>query len=60
MLSEACNGAGNPLVPHVQLGQFARAESYAKYIIEDLNHWVTGWTDWNLALVLFELLDFNL
>jgi glucosylceramidase len=43
-------GAG-PLTPHVMLGHFARAESYAHFIIQDLNHWVTGWTDWNLALV---------
>jgi glucosylceramidase len=21
-----------------------------KFYLKDLNHWVTGWTDWNLAL----------
>ncbi|XP_042855799.1 putative glucosylceramidase 3 [Penaeus japonicus] len=34
----------------VLLGSWGRAESYAKNIIEDVNHWVTGWLDWNLAL----------
>jgi glucosylceramidase len=47
--SEACEGS-IPLLPHVLLGDFGRAESYAKFIIQDLNHWVTGWTDWNMAL----------
>ncbi len=47
--SEACAGAG-PLKPNVQIGAFGRAESYAKSILQDLNHWITGWTDWNLAL----------
>ena len=49
--TEACAGAG-PFVPNVILGGFDRAEDYAKYIIQDLNHFVTGWTDWNLALDL--------
>lgn len=30
--------------------QWKRAEEYGKDIITDLNHWVVGWTDWNLAL----------
>jgi glucosylceramidase len=47
--SEACEGS-IPFFPHVMLGNFNRAENYAKYIIQDLNHWVTGWTDWNMAL----------
>ncbi len=37
--TEACTGAG-PFVKHVILGSFDRAESYAKNIIQDLNHWV--------------------
>ncbi|KAL1422245.1 hypothetical protein MTO96_022126 [Rhipicephalus appendiculatus] len=32
------------------LGSWDRAEEYASDIIEDLNHWASGWTDWNLAL----------
>lgn len=29
-----------------------RAQLYAEDIIGDLNHWVSGWTDWNLYLDL--------
>ena len=47
--TEACAGF-IPTLPAVLLGDFGRAESYAKYILQDLNHWVTGWTDWNMAL----------
>ncbi|XP_077516394.1 putative glucosylceramidase 4 [Amblyomma americanum] len=45
--TEACNGAP---FKKVKLGSWERAELYATDILEDLNHWVTGWTDWNLAL----------
>ncbi|XP_011305242.1 glucosylceramidase [Fopius arisanus] len=34
----------------VRLGSWRRAELYIRDIIEDLNHWVCGWVDWNLAL----------
>ena len=34
------------------LGDWDRGEKYIHNIIEDLNHWVVGWTDWNLALDL--------
>ena len=34
----------------VILGSWERGEDYLHNIIEDLNHWVVGWTDWNLAL----------
>lgn len=34
----------------VILGSWERAELYAEDIISDLNHWVVGWIDWNLAL----------
>ena len=37
--TEACAGSG-PLNKHVIIGDFTRAENYAKYIIQDLNHWV--------------------
>lgn len=33
-------------------GQWDRGERYAQHIINDLNHWVTAWVDWNLALDL--------
>ncbi|KAK7115931.1 lysosomal acid glucosylceramidase-like [Littorina saxatilis] len=48
--TEACNGAGAS--PHVALGDWGRGERYATDIIDNLNHWVTGWTDWNIALDL--------
>ncbi|XP_041649242.1 lysosomal acid glucosylceramidase [Cheilinus undulatus] len=48
--TEACSG-WNPLLDRgVKLGSWDRAEQYAHDIIEDLNHYVVGWTDWNLAL----------
>lgn len=34
----------------VSLGNFSRAMWYAKDIIEDLSHSVSGWVDWNIAL----------
>ncbi|XP_015123147.1 lysosomal acid glucosylceramidase [Diachasma alloeum] len=37
----------------VRLGNWHRAELYIHDIIEDMNHWVTGWVDWNLALDKF-------
>ncbi|XP_038140270.1 lysosomal acid glucosylceramidase [Cyprinodon tularosa] len=47
--TEACAG-WTPLNRGVKLGSWDRAEQYAHDIIEDLNHYVVGWTDWNLAL----------
>ncbi|XP_030605059.1 lysosomal acid glucosylceramidase [Archocentrus centrarchus] len=49
--TEACTG-WNALDRGVKLGSWDRAEQYAHDIIEDLNHYVVGWTDWNLALDL--------
>ena len=39
------------------LGDWDRGERYIHNIIEDLNHWVVGWTDWNLALDLQVMLN---
>ncbi|CAL9705692.1 unnamed protein product [Knipowitschia caucasica] len=47
--TEACSG-WSPLDRGVKLGSWSRAEQYAHDILEDLNHYVVGWTDWNLAL----------
>ncbi|XP_072316396.1 lysosomal acid glucosylceramidase [Eucyclogobius newberryi] len=47
--TEACAG-WSPLDRGVKLGSWDRAEQYARDILEDLNHYVVGWTDWNLAL----------
>ncbi|XP_062848589.1 lysosomal acid glucosylceramidase [Trichomycterus rosablanca] len=49
--TEACSGWSS-LDRGVRLGSWERAEDYAHDIIEDLNNYVTGWTDWNLALDL--------
>jgi len=47
--TEACAGA-LPFEEPVVLGSWERGEMYASDIITDLNHWVTGWVDWNIAL----------
>ncbi|KAE8589117.1 hypothetical protein XENTR_v10022894 [Xenopus tropicalis] len=47
--SEACTGS-MPWNKGVSLGCWDRGNQYSHSIIEDLNHHVTGWTDWNLAL----------
>ncbi|XP_076826951.1 lysosomal acid glucosylceramidase [Brachyhypopomus gauderio] len=49
--TEACSG-WSALGRGVRLGSWERAEAYAHDIIEDLNNYVSGWTDWNLALNL--------
>lgn len=49
LASEACDG-WTPFEHKVWLGDWSRAEDYAKSIVEDLNNWVVGWTDWNMAL----------
>jgi glucosylceramidase len=47
--TEACTGA-LPWDAPVKLGSWHRGELYADDIIQDLNHFVAGWTDWNLVL----------
>ncbi|CAH1101247.1 unnamed protein product [Psylliodes chrysocephalus] len=47
--TEACNGF---LTNDVILGSWNRGELYAESIFRDLNHWVIGWVDWNMALNL--------
>ncbi|XP_063240973.1 lysosomal acid glucosylceramidase-like isoform X2 [Bacillus rossius redtenbacheri] len=34
----------------VLLGSWERAERYAKSILQVINHWSSGWVEWNLAL----------
>ena len=36
--------------PGVRLGDWSRGETYAMDIINDLNHWASGWVDWNLVM----------
>ncbi|KAM3910014.1 LOW QUALITY PROTEIN: lysosomal acid glucosylceramidase-like [Leptodactylus fuscus] len=47
--SEACAGVA-PWEKGVRLGCWERGNEYSRRIIEDLTYYVTGWTDWNLAL----------
>jgi len=49
--TEACSIFGSD-GQHVMLGSWLLLESYAKDIIQDLNHHTTGWIDWNMALDL--------
>ncbi|CAG0882579.1 unnamed protein product [Darwinula stevensoni] len=49
--TEACNGA-EPWEHQVYLGSWVNGEKYALDIIQNLNHWMVGWIDWNLALDL--------
>ncbi|KAJ8304057.1 hypothetical protein KUTeg_017640, partial [Tegillarca granosa] len=50
LATEACDGSMPWDLNKVSLGDWGRAEHYIHDILEDLNHWVTGWTDWNIAL----------
>ncbi|KAI6207134.1 Glucosylceramidase [Aphelenchoides besseyi] len=47
--TEACNGY-TFVERGVNLGSWEGGEAYATDIIDDLKHWVAGWTDWNLCL----------
>uniref|UniRef100_A0A915HZ26 Glucosylceramidase n=1 Tax=Romanomermis culicivorax TaxID=13658 RepID=A0A915HZ26_ROMCU len=49
MGTEACNGWRDH---KVIIGSWERAENYAKDIVKNLNHWYTGWIDWNMVLDL--------
>ncbi|KAJ8029420.1 Glucosylceramidase [Holothuria leucospilota] len=50
--TEACAGVFNFEEHGVVLGNWERGELYSTDILEDLNNWVGGWVDWNLALDL--------
>ncbi|XP_072391061.1 putative glucosylceramidase 3 [Diabrotica undecimpunctata] len=45
LATEACVGSMG-----IVLGSWSNAEIYASDIMQDLNHWVTGWVDWNIVL----------
>ncbi|KAM3824816.1 lysosomal acid glucosylceramidase-like [Vipera latastei] len=49
LYTEACNGF-LPLSVKVALGSWERGTYYSRNILTNLNHFVTGWIDWNLAL----------
>lgn len=50
LATEACSGSMPWDIPKVSLGSWKRGEDYAHDIIQDLNNFVSGWTDWNIAL----------
>ncbi|KAB7507237.1 putative glucosylceramidase 3 [Armadillidium nasatum] len=47
LYTEACTGTDGE---DVALGSWDRGEQYINDIIEDINHWSTGWVDWNIVL----------
>uniref|UniRef100_A0A8C6X581 Glucosylceramidase n=1 Tax=Naja naja TaxID=35670 RepID=A0A8C6X581_NAJNA len=49
LYTEACNGFLDWDVK-VALGSWERGSYYSRNILMNLNHFVTGWIDWNLAL----------
>lgn len=52
LATEACEGSSPIETQKVILGSWERAENYASDILDDLNHWTSGWVDWNLAVDL--------
>lgn len=48
--TEACEGSYPWETQKVIFGSWKRAENYISDIMEDLNHYVSGWIDWNLCL----------
>ncbi|XP_049888139.1 lysosomal acid glucosylceramidase-like [Pectinophora gossypiella] len=48
--TEACEGAMPWHANRLEIGSWARARRYARYIMQDLNNYVVGWIDWNLCL----------
>ncbi|XP_074650031.1 lysosomal acid glucosylceramidase-like [Tubulanus polymorphus] len=52
MATEACASAMPWEQRKVLLGYWEYAERYAHSMIQDIQHWAVGWTDWNIALDL--------
>ncbi|XP_008201883.2 lysosomal acid glucosylceramidase-like [Nasonia vitripennis] len=50
LMTEACIGDRPWDHPKVILGSWKRAEKLVDKIFENINHYVVGWVDWNLAL----------
>ncbi|KAI5635677.1 glycosyl hydrolase family 30 TIM-barrel domain-containing protein [Phthorimaea operculella] len=48
--TEACEGSFPWNIQKVILGSWTRARHYIEDILEDLNHAVSGWIDWNICL----------
>ena len=52
MFTEACTGANPWDLQKVLLGSWERGQEYVNDVITNLNHWATGWVDWNLGRFL--------
>lgn len=50
LTTESCIGDKPGETHGPLLGSWSRAEQYATYMIQNLNHWSVGWIDWNLVL----------
>lgn len=50
LYTEACEGWDVTGPESVSLGKWSRAEKYVHSILENSNHFSTGWVDWNMAL----------
>jgi len=50
LYTEACLGSYPWDTAAVVLGDWGRAEQLADDMLDTMNHWNTGWIDWNLAL----------
>lgn len=50
LYTESCDGWNAAPEERVNLGDWTRLENYVSNIIDDMNHWSTGWVDWNMAL----------
>ena len=48
LATEACNEDS----PKPSLGKWSDGVAYSNDILDNLNHWATGWVDWNMALDL--------
>ena len=63
LFTEACTGANPWDLQKVLLGSWERGQEYINDILTNLNHWSTGWTDWNLGKVIklgFLIINYHL
>ena len=56
LFTEACTGANPWDFQKVLLGSWERGQEYINDILTNLNHWSTGWVDWNLGKEAFTLI----
>ena len=54
--TEACEGS-LPWNQGVRLGLWSRGGTYGHDILQDLEHWSTGWTDWSTNITMLFLFN---